>query len=217
MMKSTWPIMFMAILLLAITGVNGGVLFAEEQDKAVLKPASKFKRALKLKLGPYRNVIGTPRTGQTTSYAPGDDGDLQRGMPWPEPRFVEHGDGTVTDKVTGLMWTKDAHQIPTEMNWHDALEACNDLVFAGYHNWRLPNVRELLSLIDYGRHDPALSEGHPFSNVQPSDAYWSGTTSLPHTAQALNIIMTNGAVRRNNKASSLYRVWPVRRGRQHVW
>jgi hypothetical protein len=42
-------------------------------------------------------------TGQTSSYAPGDDGDLERGVSWPTLRFTDHGDGTVTDKLTGLM------------------------------------------------------------------------------------------------------------------
>jgi len=49
------------------------------------------------------------KTGQTTSYATGDDGDLQRGIPWPNPRFTDNEDGTVTDNLTGLIWLKDAN------------------------------------------------------------------------------------------------------------
>jgi len=69
---------------------------------------------------PYRpGVIKSPlpQTGQTTSYLPGDDGDLQMGVPWPIPRFIDHGDGTITDRLTGLMWTQNAQQIPGTMTW----------------------------------------------------------------------------------------------------
>ena len=50
-----------------------------------------------------------PKTGQTTSYTTGDDGDLEMGVPWPSPRFTDKGDGTVTDNLTGLIWLKDAN------------------------------------------------------------------------------------------------------------
>ena len=94
----------------------------------------------------------------------GDDGDLQIGISPPEPRFIDNEDGTVTDKLTGLMWTKDAQEIPGLMDWWDAIEACNDLEFAGWDDWRMPNVKEMLSLIDYGYYDPALTPDHPFLN-----------------------------------------------------
>ena len=64
------------------------------------------------------------------------------------------------------MWTKDAQQIQGTQKWQDALNSCKNLDFAGYTDWRLPNVRELLSLIDYGSHDPALPKDHPFTNVK---------------------------------------------------
>ena len=50
-----------------------------------------------------------PKTGQTTAYAAGDDGTLQKGVASPTPRFTDHGNGTVTDNLTGLIWTKDAN------------------------------------------------------------------------------------------------------------
>ena len=45
-----------------------------------------------------------PKTGQTTSYAAGDDGALQKGVASPNPRFTDNGNGTVTDNLTGLIW-----------------------------------------------------------------------------------------------------------------
>ena len=44
-----------------------------------------------------------PKTGFTGSVATGDDGDLKKGVAWPSPRFTDHGNGTVTDKLTGLV------------------------------------------------------------------------------------------------------------------
>lgn len=51
-----------------------------------------------------------PRTGQTvsTSATAGEDGDLQKGLAWPSPRFTDNGNGTVTDNLTGLIWLKNA-------------------------------------------------------------------------------------------------------------
>ncbi len=50
-----------------------------------------------------------PKTGQTTSYATGDDGILQKGVVWPIPRFKDNNNGTVTDNLTGLIWLKNAN------------------------------------------------------------------------------------------------------------
>ena len=50
-----------------------------------------------------------PQTGQTDYYAAGDDGALQKGVPWPTPRFTDNGNGTVTDNLTHLIWLKNAN------------------------------------------------------------------------------------------------------------
>ena len=90
-------------------------------------------------------------------------------------RFTDHGDGTITDNLTGLMWIRDAQQVSGTMTWSDALTECNDLNYAGHTDWRLPNGRELRSLLDLGEDNPALPLGHPFLNVLNAD-YWSSTT-----------------------------------------
>ncbi len=102
-----------------------------------------------------RSVIDLPRTGQTTSYAAGDDGAIQAGVAWPNPRFTDNGDQMITDNLTGLMWTKDAGA-PTigactggAMNWQAALDyvAClNSSNYIGHNDWRLPNINELDSI-----------------------------------------------------------------------
>jgi hypothetical protein len=155
------------------------------------------------------------KTGQRTSYATGDDGDLQKGVSWPDPRFTDNGNGTVTDNMTGLIWLKDANRFGTK-SWATALSECNTLADDGVDltdgssagDWRLPNVKELISLIDYDRYNPPLPSGHPFINVLSSD-YWSATTYADDTTGALRLNMGNVYVRYNNKQYGYY-VWPVR-------
>lgn len=158
-----------------------------------------------------------PKTGQTTSSVAGDDGDLQRGVPWPATRFTDNSNGTVTDKLTGLVWMKDAGVLG-QQTWADAITTANGLAApagdlsdgsqAG--DWRLPNVRELLSLIDYGRYDPAFP-ADPFTGVQ-SSPYWSSTTFSNGESFAWSVYSSDGAVLVTNKSTLLY-VWCVRGGK----
>lgn len=60
--------------------------------------------------------------------------------------MVDNRDGTVSDTITGLTWQKNASQ-DSVYTWAEAVNYCKDLSFLGYQNWRLPNVRELESLI----------------------------------------------------------------------
>jgi Protein of unknown function (DUF1566) len=160
-------------------------------------------------------------TGQSSCYdnsgtiipckGTGQDGEFQKGTTRPDPRFTEHGNGTVTDKVTALMWTKDAQQIKGTRQWSNALNSCNHFDFAGYTDWRLPHVRELLSLIDYGEHDPALPKGHPFTTLEVM-FYWSSTTYDASTINAWGVYLYNGYVYNYHKITEGY-VWPVRGGR----
>ncbi len=156
------------------------------------------------------------KTGQTISYAQGDDGDWQKGLASPVPRFTDNLDGTVTDSLTGLIWVKDAG-CSGAAQWADALVSCNNLA-AGQcgledgslpGDWRLPNVKELSSLIDYGNHSPALPTGHPFIN-SGGGPYWSSTTTSP-PPQAWFVYYSYGIVHYEGKGWSYY-VWCVRGG-----
>ncbi len=188
-----------------------------------------------------------PRTGQTTCYnAAGavvgcgtgiglaQDGDLQLGVTWPNPRFTDNGDGTVKDNLTGLIWLDDANCFGTR-NWTDALAAANGL-FDGSTNdpggndcglsdgsiqgqWRLPNVRELQSLVHYGVSIPAVpntagtgkwTADDPFSGVQ-AGSYWSSASSAGDAVLAWTVSMGTGPVASVTKTLTA-RVWPVRGG-----
>lgn len=165
---------------------------------------------------PDRRVLApVQRGGQVTSYGERDDGELQRGVASPEPRFRDNNNGTVRDKLTGLIWLQDADCFGMRA-WHAALKSANQLADgqcgltdgSGVNDWRLPNVRELLSLIDYGESGPALPVGHPFTGVLGD--YWSSTTS-PFVQSAWKVSIHNGNVNYWGKGFERS-VWPVRGG-----
>ncbi len=201
----------------------------------------------------HAGPIQLPGTGQDACYdaagvvipcaGTGQDGDTRAGEAWPSPRFTDNRNGTVTDGLTGLIWLKDANctdaaggiernggllDWPSALAWSNNLAAgkcgLSDNSVAG--DWRLPNIVELRSLVDYSRHDPALPGGHPFINVR-SLWYWSSTTNPVYTAGAYNVGMSRGSIhatgksvavfgasRVKNKDNVLLGVWPVRGGRR---
>jgi len=168
-------------------------------------------------------------TGQTTSYADGDDGDIQAGVQFPAMRFRDNGNGTVTDRLTNLIWLKNANCFPISelgITWQQALEAANTLHDTGTPSttddcglsdgsvagdWRLPNVKELQSLIDFGHISPALPTGHPFLNVA-SPFYWSSTTLVASQLYAWLVRPVTGDTVGDFKDRP-YLVWPVRGGK----
>lgn len=104
--------------------------------------------------------------------------------------FVDNGDGTITDNATGLMWQHNDSQ--EAMNWQEALawvQQKNSKNYLGYNDWRLPNVKELQSIVDYSR-APAITNSPAidplFSCTAITDeggdknypCYWSGTTHV---------------------------------------
>lgn len=155
-----------------------------------------------------------PKTGQTTSYGARDDGALEKGVAWPTPRFLDHGNGAVTDRLTGLVWMKNANAFG-DRTWSEALLDASKLQsgFAGLTDgsrpgdWRLPNVRELHSLINFGTMAPALPFGHPFHNVANTD-YWT-STNYHHTSSAWKINCGGGMANFEDKNTTCL-VWCVR-------
>ena len=156
---------------------------------------------------------GVPRTGQTATFAVGDDGYFQRGSALPTPRFTDHGNGTVTDLLTGLVWLKNANctiftGAPT---WDQAFVLINELNTSGTMNaascgdtsngganqtdWRLPNVREYLSLVNYAYSNLSLSNAagtgqatttDPFLNMPnfggSNSGFWTSTSDADFPA-----------------------------------
>jgi len=84
-------------------------------------------------------------------------------------RFIDNGD-TITDTATGLEWTKaDA---PSRLSWQAGQDWCAGLRIGGHEDWRMPTIRELLTLVDYERCKPAAD---PALGLQSYD-YWSSST-----------------------------------------
>jgi len=172
-----------------------------------------------------------PQTGQTTCWdaagnpilcdGTGQDGDVQAGVAWPTPRFTDRRDGTVRDNLTGLIWLQNADCFG-DRTWAQALTDANALVSgrcgltdgskAG--DWRLPNIKELQSLIDFSQPGgPALADGHPFSRVS-AGFYWSSTTRADALAYAWTVALgSTDAINRSWGKDVAFDVWPVRGGR----
>jgi hypothetical protein len=158
------------------------------------------------------------KTGQVTSYRPGDDGDLEEGARWQNPRFLTIN-LTALDYLTGLVWATEA-DTPTYVSctgglktWQDALayiECLNDNSYAGVSDWRLPNRKELYSLLDREQINPPLPSDHDFVGVQLNN-YWTSTTYAYDTSQAWIVNMRYGWTDPINKTSNAW-VWPVRGG-----
>ena len=109
-----------------------------------------------------------------------------RGNPaYGKNRFRDNADGTVTDEATGLTWTKS--DSGKGMDWRSALKYAEDLELAGYTDWRLPNAKELHSIVDYSRSpdtadsaaiDPIFDATEIKNEDEKKDFgwYWTGTT-----------------------------------------
>jgi len=230
----------------------------------------------------YGKTKISPKTGQTTSYVDYDDGYYETGSP-ASPRFVDNGDGTISDRVTGLMWVKQPELIipgtsviasnqiqvahgdwetshaydigdlvssdgsdaapyyvcivahtsgtfatdlaagkwiltiwtataaglttPKTMSWANAITNSEALDYAGFTDWRLPNIKENMSIVDYEIYSPAIDQTY-FPNTQ-SGIYWSGTTDAGWSDGAWNFYFSYGGVSNSGKSSGYY-VRPVR-------
>lgn len=159
-------------------------------------------------------------TGQTSCHdvsgeeipcaCSGQDAEYAMGIPWPIPRFAVEGE-TVTDLLTGLTWTRDADPAEFPLDWRAALDfvaRMNRERTHGFDDWRLPNRRELRSLISHQTRKPALPEGHPFTNVFLG-WYWSSTTAAVDPAFAW-YVHTEGGRTFYGEKNRYYLVWPVR-------
>ena len=148
---------------------------------------------------------GVVKTGQLTSYVDYDDGYYQKGLPVSGARFTDNGDGTITDNVLKLQWAKDGNGAGCNnggtLAWAAAISFCKNLNFANHTDWRLPNVKELQSIADYGRVSPAIDP--LFTNTQ-SNVYWSGTTYAGNTGSAWFVYFDDGSVYYGSKGDGYY-------------
>ncbi len=157
-----------------------------------------------------------PKTGQSITCYAGDDGALRKGRDWPEKRFCDHGNGTVTDRLAGLMWTKSANLPHGKRIWSEAKEfivRLNAKEYCGHKDWRLPEAGDLRTLIDYSRKEPVLPDRHPFIHLA-SGVYWSSDMNAQDPDYVWCMDLKNSRVDYYNKINHREYVWPVRGYRQ---
>jgi len=97
--------------------------------------------------------------------------------------YAENGDGTITDSCTNLVWQKESGD---SMTWANANAYCSDLVLASQSDWRLPNINELNSIIDYSK-TPAMDSFFIYKvhEAIPDRSFnWSSTTYLQNDSRA---------------------------------
>jgi hypothetical protein len=138
----------------------------------------------------YSHYIRAVRGGQTGSF----------------DNLVGNGDGTVTDTATGLMWQQDTEGL---MNWEASLGYCENLSLAGFSDWRLPTAKELASILDLSKRNPAIDTDY-FPNTV-SFPYWSSTTRANTYVGAWIVGFGDGGVYDLKKSDSYY-VRAVRAG-----
>jgi hypothetical protein len=123
-------------------------------------------------------------------------------------RFVDHGNGTVTDTKSGLMWVKNPLEVfPDKMRWKVASGKCRALNLQGVSGWRVPSKEELLSLLDLTQ-PGGLPKNHPFIGVQAGD-YWSSTLQTDDPKYGWYVDFLQGNVKTRDVMMPTY-VWPVR-------
>ena len=127
--------------------------------------------------------------------------DVSGGAPNPE-NYAVNGDGTVTDKVTGLMWQQ---VVPSARSWSDALAFCPMLALGGFSDWRMPTETELVSLIDYslgndGTHAAVNATAFPST---PTGAFWSSTPEVGTSSGVWIVKFGDGSTNTTSATASL--------------
>jgi len=164
--------------------------------------------------------FGYLNTGQTNCHSEngaviscagsGQDAEFRAGIPWPTARFEVRNE-IVLDRLTGLMWTRNANLAEYPMTWPEALDfvtGMNRDCALGFSDWRLPSRRELRSLVSHRTRKPALPENHPFINVFLG-WYWTSTSAAISPAHAWYLHLEGARMFYGGKDQS-YLAWPVR-------
>jgi len=130
-------------------------------------------------------------------------------------RFVSSGDGTVTDINTGLMWQKAQNE--DNLSWKNALKYCEELSTNGFSDWRLPNIKELMSIIDYYDYNssyPPINKN--YFNVIRGRIHISSTTSKEDFSRAMGINYSMPFLKTYNKTSKYCSLRAVRGGQNQI-
>lgn len=136
-----------------------------------------------------------PDTGQNTSYTAtfGEDNDYTINTPF----FINNGDGTVTDTVTGLIWQKTDGG---EMTFENALIYCDSLTLGGKNDWRLPNAYESFSILNHQNNGPALNTS---IFTKTNAEYWWTSDKQNNDANKIWVTNAGGGIGNHLKTETL--------------
>lgn len=135
---------------------------------------------------------------------------------WPKPstpinRFTENGDGTVTDTVTKLIWKRCSEGLsgescekgePSIFTWQEALKTATESRFIGKSDWRLPDIKELNSIIERQCTMPAINE--VVFPATPTMSFWSSSPYAGNSSYAWNVYFPYGISDGNNKGYKFF-------------
>lgn len=126
---------------------------------------------------------------------------IRYGIPPESPiNYTDNKDGTIIDNYTGLIWKKCPQGVygndcksgsPSIRIWSEARVECEKLNFAGRTGWRMPNLKELQSIVDTGAFDPAINKKF-FKGS--SDPYWTLTSPAEYLSSKFTVIFSDGSV-----------------------
>ncbi|MBI3188376.1 MAG: DUF1566 domain-containing protein [Gammaproteobacteria bacterium] len=168
------------------------------------------------------SAVALPKTGQTLCFDAGNvvmactdtgqDGEYQAGVAWPSPRFIVDSSGNcITDTLTNLMWARNNSQDGNTFigTWSDSLTMANNLDLCGFGDWRMPNRKELLSLVNYGASNTGVDLMNNGFNILLG-FYWSSSRVVDSSAEAWVLILINGVMSPRSMFESSNRFIPVR-------
>ncbi|MCP4757079.1 MAG: DUF1566 domain-containing protein [Proteobacteria bacterium] len=193
----------------AVTGFSGDVAFVFGNNIGLRSVYVWFKDAAgnisdlsTASINVMRPVL--PDTGQTTSYTNtfGEDADYTINPPSYTFNFDSQ---TTTDNNTLLTWENSGHG---GNNWEGAISRCEILNTGGFTDWRLPTIKEYLTIIDYTKTAPTIDTSI-FTNIQTDpwynwSAYWSSTDFADSDGRAWGMDFNNGLIENNDKSQNGY-------------
>lgn len=142
------------------------------------------------------------------------NGSIVESTPDTASRFQDNGDGSITDLRTRLVWKRCAEGqtwesatatcsgAATTHSWTESLALAKSTSFAGRSDWRLPNRKELESIVEFCGHSPAINL--VLFPATPSERFWSSSTYLPDAARAWEVYFFDGYVGASHKMISVH-------------
>ncbi|SFV75274.1 hypothetical protein MNB_SM-3-2 [hydrothermal vent metagenome] len=113
----------------------------------------------------------------------------------------DDGKGVVFDTTTHLMWQDSQDDVNGSKTWGEAIVYCENLEYASYDDWYLPNINELLTIVDIHQSDPAINSHFVYKESYPP--YWSSTASVDDSNYAFSVNFDIGSFGESSKTNQV--------------